>query len=81
MRDIAKLLKAEEDFVRYYAAVALVLLEADEYAKEIVSLIEKYHREGSHLHQGDFHPLVKTEYLEIEKRFKQGVERMKALPQ
>lgn len=81
VRDIAKLLKAEEDFVRYYAAVALVLLEADEYAKEIVSLIEKYHREGSHLHQGDFHPLVKTEYLEIEKRFRQGVERLKSLPQ
>jgi HEAT repeat protein len=75
---IAGLLTAEEDFVRYYAAVALVLMEASEYYKEALPIIEKTHRAGAYLNDGDFHPLVAEKSNRIKQTFKTLSEKAKS---
>ena len=74
---VSKLLKDKEEFVRYYAAVALVLMEAREYSDDVVRIIEAFHRDGSHLNEGDFHPIVNDEYLQIKARFERSLTTLK----
>lgn len=76
--EVSKLLKDNEEFVRYYAAVALVLMEVRDYADDLVPIIEAFHQDGSHLNEGDFHPIVEKEFLQIKARFESSLATMKA---
>lgn len=44
--------------MRYNAAVALVLLQADEYAKDVIPIIEKTDESDGYLNDSDFHPFI-----------------------
>jgi hypothetical protein len=53
-------------------------MQAREYAGDVVPIIEAYHQDGYHLNQGDFHPIVGREFLQIEARFKSSLATIKA---
>jgi HEAT repeat protein len=74
---VAKRLNDKEGYVRHFAAVALVLMEATDYAKEAIGLIEKDHQSGPYVGEGNFHPLVKEDALQIDKRFKASMALLK----
>lgn len=74
---MAKLLKAEELWVSLTAAQALVLLEANEYAPEVLEIIAKQ-RSGDYLDGSDFDPLVDEQAVQLDNRVKTLLARMKS---
>jgi len=77
--EVAKLLKAK-DFVRLFAAISLVLMEASVYAKDVVPIIKETPQSGANffLDASEFHPLVKEEALELNNRFKAALAQMES---
>ena len=72
---VAGLLTAKDSWVRYHAAISLVFMKASEHGRRAVSIIRKTHKAGEYF-IGEFHPLVKEETLEIEKRFRVSLAQM-----
>lgn len=73
---MAKLLKDSEPLVRSAAAQSLVLMEANEYAKEVLEIMAQQDG-GPYLDGGDFDELVSEQALELDNRFKILLSRMK----
>lgn len=55
-----------------------MLIGGDQYAGEIVPLMENAYRENLYLSVGDFHPLVEDELAKFRSRFKDNFLKMKA---
>lgn len=74
-RQIARLLNDAD--VRLNAAFALVLMDADRYAKKIIPMVEHLYRENLNL--VDPQPFVDDELEQINNRFRTSFQRMKKL--
>lgn len=72
---VAKFLK-DPSFVSNFAAEALVLMEAGQYARECVPLVEKAYESGLYLGADEFHPLAEEQLGKYRKRFAQSFLRM-----
>ncbi len=77
---VAELLTTDkESFVENYAAASLILMEATEYYKVAVPIIEKPFSEGVYVTDNEFHPLVLEKERQITKDLKKSFERAKVL--
>lgn len=68
--------KSEKDFVSTYAAMSLVLMDAGEYAKDILPLLKRAGQADAFLDVGSFNPIVEDDVDEINNRFKTSLARM-----
>jgi HEAT repeat protein len=76
--NVAVHLKDPEGFVKHFAATSLVLLGAEQYADEIIPLVENAYQQDLYLTADEFDPLVEEQLVGIRLRFKESYLRMKA---
>ncbi|MBK7707613.1 MAG: hypothetical protein IPJ30_18155 [Acidobacteria bacterium] len=69
---------ATEGFLAYYAAISLVLMEAREYYREAIPIIEKTHKSGAYLVESDFHPIVSEKSRRLDAAFRELLEKAKS---
>jgi HEAT repeat protein len=74
----AKLMRNRESSVSNFAAVSLILMGATEYATEAISTLEKDHKSGPYIDEGDFHPLVAEEAAALNKQFLTALAQLKS---
>jgi HEAT repeat protein len=74
---IAKFLK-DLSFVSNFAAGALVLMDAGQYARDCVPLVEKAYESGLYLGADEFHPLAEEQLGKYRARFAQSFLRMRS---
>jgi HEAT repeat protein len=75
---IARFLK-DPGYVSHFAAEALVLMGADEYARECVPLVESAYSNDLYLGADQFHPLAEGQLGKYRSRFAASFLRMRAL--
>lgn len=73
---IARFLK-EPSYISNFAAEALVLMGANEYARECVPLVESAYSHNLYLNADEFHPLVEERLRNYKSRFAESFLRMK----
>lgn len=65
---VSRLLQAKQEYVRYYAAFALVMMNDHTHARAAVAIIDPYHAQGYHFHEGDL-PVGRKEFELLKARF------------
>lgn len=77
--EAARILKEQrESFGSHYAAEALVLMGAEEYAADVVPLLERAFGGKHYLGTEDFHPLVEAELVRVRRRYEESFLKMRA---